>query len=138
MIRRPPHGKTVFFSPGLAGCIVWEPGNGARYYLQATDVGDQIADHIGGRVMVALSSMADNTFVANAVNPDRDGHWTREYVRKKWQRIYGIGDHAEYLAMLMNWSLGSARACAYADEQWSKARGEDGKVVNLHERRIHR
>jgi hypothetical protein len=88
--------------------------------------------------MVALSSMSDNTFVAHALNPAKTGHWTREYVRKKWQRIYGIGDHAAHLAMLLNWSLGGERARAYADEQWRLVCGEDGKVVSLHERRVHR
>lgn len=138
MLKRPPRGYVVFFSPGPVGCVIWEPGNGSRYYLQATDVGDRIAGELGGRVMVALSSMTDNTFVAHALNPAQTGHWTRDYVRKKWQRIYGIGDHAAHLAMLLNWSLGGDRALAYADEQWRLVCGEDRKVVSLHERRIHR
>ena len=139
MLNRPAQGSVVFFVPGgPVGFISWVPGNGSKYFLQATDLGAMVASEVGGRVMVALSSMSDNTFVANVVNPDQTGHWTREYVRKKWQRIYGIGDHAAYLAMLLNWSLGGRRAIAYADEQWRLLHGETGKVVNLNERRIHR
>lgn len=138
MINRPPYGSVIYFAPGPVGCVVWEPVNGARYTLQATDLGEATADQVGGRVMVALSSMADNTFVAQALTPAQAGHWTREYVRRKWQRIYGIGDHAAYLAMLLNWSLGGEYARSYAVGLWNAARGEDEKVVNLHERRIHR
>lgn len=138
MLNRPPYGAVRLLATEPVGCILWEPGNGSRYCLHAVDVGEQVAEALGGRIMVSLSSMADGTFVTHALHPEMVGHWTREYVRRKWQRIHGIGDHVEHLAMLLNWTLGGERARAYAEELWRKVYSEDGKVVSLHARRIHR
>lgn len=132
MFRKPPLGKVEIRECGSVGVLIWEPGTGAKYTMLVADLSDEIASIVGGSMMVSLMSMEDNTFISHAVNPNMMGHWARDYVRRKWQRIYGIGDHVDHLTMLLNWALGGDRAQRYADElleRWNQVHEE--KVVRI-------
>ncbi|MFA4971195.1 MAG: hypothetical protein WC683_01190 [bacterium] len=132
MLDRPPEGRTTLYVAGPpVGVLVWEPGNGARYVLQATRLGT-VAEHLGGDVLASFSSMEDHTFVGAVVSPFMTGHWNVSYVRKTWQRCYAIGDHQEHMAMLLNWGLGGEFAWRYAAELWRRVYGEGGgQVIDL-------
>lgn len=129
---RPPRGKTVLCATQQdAGVLIWEPGNGSRYVLVVTEIPASASAAVGGPVMISLASMADNTFVSHAGNPAQTATWMASYVRDKWKRIHGIGEHAPFLAMLLNWAMGGTPAQAYAESLWQKHVGTGAKVTRL-------
>lgn len=132
MLSKPPRGKVVTCVPGLVGLLVWEPGNGTRYVMQMTFLPDAVAAEMGGTILVTLRAPYDNRYLSHAVNPGSTGHWTTDYVAQHWLG----GEDAPYLAMLLNWALGGARAREYAEDLWRRVTGAGGEVVQLHERGI--
>lgn len=128
MITKPPRGKVVTCCPGMVGVLAWEPGDGARYVMQATFLPDAVAAELGGTVLVAMRAPWDNRLLAHAVSPGSAGHWTVDYVAQHWLG----GDAAPYLAMLLNWTLGGARAKEYAEDLWRRTTGAEAEVVAIH------
>lgn len=118
--QRPPVGKVSGYhvEGSGVGYIDWQPGNGVRYTVIATELSDEVAEREGGRVLVTLGPCE---MVSYILNPGDASILEMHYVKEKFRSILSEQD-LYMVTALLNWVLLGVDGCQYASLIWNEAR----------------